>query len=127
MGAILDLYRNYNPDDYVEKDSEVCQMEDTFEENVTRLNEEERIAAENMYRAWKEKNRHVEDEIERFMRNKVDTITAIMELSDRMRVNNGKVEIKPDKFEKDETSNEEVRLLKEQNELLKELLLKKLQ
>lgn len=127
MGAILDLYRNYNPDDYVEKDSEVCQMDDTFEENVTRLNEEERIAAENMYRAWKEKNRHVEDEIERFMRNKVDTITAIMELSDRMRVNNGKVEIKPEKFEKDETSNEEVRLLKEQNELLKELLLKKLQ
>lgn len=127
MGTILDLYRNYNPDDYSQEVSEECRMDCMFDGNVTNLNEEERIAAENIYRVWKEKNRCVEDEIERFMENKIGTITAIMELSDRMRVKNDRVEIIPNKFEKDNTSSEEVRLLKEQNELLKELLLKKME
>ena len=125
MGDVLDYYKKYKECETNEHNHGICRADNIIDEDVTRLNEEERIAAENMYRVWKEKNRDVEDKIDRFMRNKVDTIMAIMEVSDRMRVTNGKVEINSEKVKKNDTNSEEIRLLKEQNELLKELLLKK--
>jgi len=90
------------------------------------MTDEEEIAAQGEYDRWKQGNRKIEEDIDRFMRNKIGAITAIMELSDRMRVVNGDKVVIDDK-KKDEPRNdnsEEIRLLKEQNALLKELLLK---
>lgn len=90
------------------------------------MTDEEEIAAQGEYDRWKQGNRKIEEDIDRFMRNKIGAITAIMELSDRMRVVNGdKVVIEDKKKEEPRNDNsEEIRLLKEQNALLKELLLK---
>lgn len=91
---------------------------------------EEEIEAQNTFNSWKRSNRKIEEDIDRFMRDKVETITAIMELSDRMHVYDGNKVVIEDKKKEDakvnNTKEEEIRLLKEQNELLKEILLQKM-
>lgn len=90
------------------------------------LNEEEQQRANNIFQTWKENNRRLENQIEAFMANKKDHIQEIMDRSDKLQSRDGIVRAveltKPGVGQE----NEEIRLLKEQNELLKQLLAQKL-
>ena len=84
-----------------------------------RLTEEEEAEAIGIYQRWKDKNIAHEEAIDRFMQPKVRIIKEIIECGEGMTVKNGKVE----RIEKT-PDNEELRLLREQNDLLKQLLIK---
>ena len=90
----------------------------------TRLNEAGQAEADQIYQRWKAGNRELEDAIDKFMAGRVNIIKEVMEVSDRMEVKNGTVHTQR-QFHNNGTESEEVRLLREQNQLLKELLLKK--
>lgn len=85
------------------------------------------IEADILFKKWKEGNIVLEKDIERFMSNgRAEHAAKIMEASDKLRVvDGGRVERIPDSKpscnSKSEES-EEVRLLREQNDLLKRLL-----
>lgn len=83
------------------------------------LNEEEMAEVDNIYRNWKDKNSPHEEAIDRFMQPKVRIIKEIIECGEGMTVKNGKVE----RIDRNPES-EEIKLLREQNDLLKQLLIK---
>lgn len=85
------------------------------------------IEADIVFKRWKDGNKDLERDIERFMSNgRAEHAAKIMEASDRLRViDGGRVERIPDgqpsnNGKSDES--EEIRLLREQNDLLKQLL-----
>ena len=90
----------------------------------TQLNEYEQAEADQIYQRWKAGNRELEDAIDKFMAGRVNIIKEVMEVSDRMEVKNGRVAMQS-QLHNNGAESEEVRLLREQNQLLKELLLKK--
>lgn len=104
-------------------------MEDKTK-HLLELTAEECAMAENIYRRWKADNAQIESEIDQFMAGKADHIRKIMDRSDNLKVINGTLhEVKPSAAKPTDEANgsgEEIRLLKEQNELLKQLLAKQL-
>lgn len=93
---------------------------DDEELGIVQLDENDMKEVDGIFNRWKQGNREFEGKLESFMKNKVENIRKINEACDTMIVKNGKVErIQPRTYE-----SEEIRLLKEQNELLKELLIK---
>ena len=104
-------------------------MEDN-EKHLLELTAEECAMAENIYRRWKADHAQIESEIDQFMAGKADHIIKIMDRSDTMKVVGGKVKtVEPNgpmPTTTDDGRSEEIRLLKEQNELLKQLLAKQL-
>lgn len=83
--------------------------------------------AEAVFQRWKEDNRYMEEAIERFMAGgRAAHAAEIMDRSDQMRVVDGeRVEIVHKPLSRQKTvDSEEIRLLREQNELLKKLLAK---
>ena len=91
------------------------------------LNEEEQKAANNIFNKWKENNKVLESQIEAFMANKKDHIQEIMNRSDKLVSINGTVKLQEPPKPQTSGESEEIRLLKEQNELLKQLLKQKMQ
>ena len=93
-----------------------------------RIQEHIEREAEAIFQRWKEGNRSMEAAIERFMTGgRAEHAAKIMERSDRMRVvDGGRVEIMEDSPAQQSRpgDSEEIRLLREQNELLKKLLAK---
>lgn len=85
------------------------------------------IEADILFKKWKEGNIVLEKDIERFMSNgRAEHAAKIMEASDKLRVvDGGRVERipgwQPSNNGKSDES-EEIRLLREQNDLLKRLL-----
>ena len=104
-------------------------MEDKTK-HLLELTAEECAMAENIYRRWKADNAQIESEIDQFMAGKADHIRKIMDRSDNLKVVSGKVKsVEPNGpmlTSTDDDRGEEIRLLKEQNELLKRLLAKQL-
>lgn len=96
-------------------------------DNNDEMNEHIRRESEVIFQRWKADNRYMEEAIERFMAGgRAAHAAEIMDRSDQMRVvDGGRVEIvhKPLPEQKPGDS-EEIRLLREQNELLKRLLAK---
>ena len=104
-------------------------MEDKTK-HLLELTAEECAMAENIYRRWKADHAQIESEIDQFMAGKADRIRKIMDRSDNLKVIYGTLhEVEPSATKPtDEVDgrSEEIRLLKEQNELLKRLLAKQL-
>ena len=90
------------------------------------LSESEQQQVNNIFAKWKEKNQTIESEIDKFMDNKKEHIKEIIERSDKLQSIDGVVKAVGTTKPSDKQENEEIRLLKEQNELLRQLLAKQM-
>lgn len=100
---------------------------ETDDQRMFKLNALEEARANEIFKQWKESNKQLEEEIEMFMSNKKHHIQEIMDRSDQLKCMDGHVmPVEPRQQKEANTSgnSEEIRLLKEQNELLKQLLAK---